>query len=79
MREPDGALVVHGADAPTIGRLSAANAVVLHELTPSSASLEDAYFELTGESVEYRAEPALPGPGHPGSGTPNHTTGAFPA
>jgi ABC-2 type transport system ATP-binding protein len=79
IRESDGALVVHGADAPAIGRLSAANGVVLHELTPERASLEDAYFELTGESVEYRAEASLSASGLPGSGTPNQTTGAFPA
>jgi ABC-2 type transport system ATP-binding protein len=62
VRDADGALVVHGADAPSIGRLSAANRLELHELTPERASLEDAFFELTGESVEYRAEPALPTP-----------------
>ena len=60
VRDPDGALVVHGATAPDIGTLSATNGFVLHDLTPERASLEDAYFELTGESVEYRAEPAMP-------------------
>ena len=29
--------------------------VILHELTPQKASLEDAYMALTGDSVEYRA------------------------
>jgi ABC-2 type transport system ATP-binding protein len=78
--EADGALVVHGADAPAIGRLVAANGLVLHELTPERASLEDAYFELTGDSVEYRGEPAMPGvaSGNP-SGSAATQTGAFPS
>jgi ABC-2 type transport system ATP-binding protein len=48
-----GALSVTGLDAPRIGELAAANRVVLHELTPQLASLEEAYMELTADSVEY--------------------------
>jgi ABC-2 type transport system ATP-binding protein len=28
--------------------------IVLHELTPKSASLEEAFMRLTGDAVEYR-------------------------
>jgi ABC-2 type transport system ATP-binding protein len=43
-----------GLASPRIGELAAAERVVLHELTPQSASLEQAYMELTQDSIEYR-------------------------
>ncbi|MBK1785461.1 ABC transporter ATP-binding protein [Prauserella cavernicola] len=55
---PDGGLSVHGLDAPRISELAFGAGILLHQLTPRSASLEDAYLELTDESVEYRAEGA---------------------
>jgi len=51
----DGALAVTGLDAPAIGDLAAEHGIAVHALVPRSASLEDAYLDLTGESVEYRA------------------------
>jgi ABC-2 type transport system ATP-binding protein len=48
-----GALSVTGMDAPRIGEIAAAGRIVLHELTPRLASLEEAYMELTADSVEY--------------------------
>jgi ABC-2 type transport system ATP-binding protein len=48
-------LTVTGLDAAAIGELAARSSVVLHELTPQEASLEDAYLELTEDDVEYRA------------------------
>ncbi len=51
--EPDGLLVVEGADAVTIGELAASIPVVLHELAPQSVSLEEAFMELTKQSVEH--------------------------
>jgi ABC-2 type transport system ATP-binding protein len=51
----DGVLEVAGADAAAIGGLAARNGVVLHELTPLQASLEEAFMELTQESVEFHA------------------------
>ena len=57
--EADGALAVTGISALKIGELAAAKDVVLHELSPQEASLEEAYMELTHDSVEYRAD--LPG------------------
>jgi ABC-2 type transport system ATP-binding protein len=46
-------LSVTGLEAPRIGEIAAANRIVLHELTPRLASLEEAYMELTAGSVEY--------------------------
>jgi ABC-2 type transport system ATP-binding protein len=49
----DGALRVRGMDAPAIGDLAARLRVTLHELCTQSASLEEAFMELTEESIEY--------------------------
>jgi ABC-2 type transport system ATP-binding protein len=51
--EEDGSLSVRGADSAAIGELAARIPVVLHELSPQSASLEEAFMELTEGSVEY--------------------------
>ncbi|MEO6086271.1 MAG: ATP-binding cassette domain-containing protein [Umezawaea sp.] len=51
-----GALAVEGLDAAGIADVAARSGVAVHELTPRSASLEDAYLELTEDSVEFRAE-----------------------
>ena len=54
-KDNTGALVVSGLDAPRIGELAAAGGVVLHELAPQRASLEEAFMELTQDSVEFHA------------------------
>ena len=60
------ALSVTGLDAPRIGQIAAANRIVLHELTPRLASLEEAFMEMTAGSVEYGAgPPAVPLPASP--------------
>ena len=46
-------MIVTGIPAPRIGELAASASVVLHELTPRLASLEEAFMELTADSVEY--------------------------
>jgi ABC-2 type transport system ATP-binding protein len=46
-------LTVTGLPAARIGELAASSSVVLHELTPQLASLEDAFLELTADSLEY--------------------------
>jgi ABC-2 type transport system ATP-binding protein len=51
----DGALVVHGVESSFIGELAAANGITLHELSPQLGSLEEAFMQLTKESVEYHA------------------------
>jgi ABC-2 type transport system ATP-binding protein len=53
VRADAGAVSVTGLAAATIGELAAAHGIVLHELAPQQASLEDAFFELTDDSVEY--------------------------
>jgi ABC-2 type transport system ATP-binding protein len=46
---------VANLEAARIGELAAGGGYVLHELTPQRGSLEDAFMELTRESVEYGA------------------------
>jgi len=53
--EPDGTLGVLGLDSKQIGELAAERGHVLHQLRDVTVSLEEAYFRLTGESVEFRA------------------------
>ena len=50
-----GLLEISGLTAEQIGEAAAAHGIVLHELTPLQASLEEAFMELTREDVEYRA------------------------
>jgi ABC-2 type transport system ATP-binding protein len=50
-----GVLEVHGLTSERIGEIAARDGIVLYELTPQRASLEDAFMRLTGESVEYHA------------------------
>ncbi|MBC6457871.1 ABC transporter ATP-binding protein [Actinomadura sp. HBU206391] len=52
--EPDGGLAVSGMTAAEIGELAMAHGIAVHELTPRSASLEEAFMRLTDDSVEYR-------------------------
>jgi ABC-2 type transport system ATP-binding protein len=65
-------LEVTGSTAQKIGEVAAAAQLVLHELTPVNASLEDAYMALTQESVEYHSTGAgltglHPDPNHSGA------------
>jgi ABC-2 type transport system ATP-binding protein len=50
----DDGLVVTDLDAPTIGNLAYAARLELHELSPRSTSLEDAFLRLTADAQEYR-------------------------
>jgi ABC-2 type transport system ATP-binding protein len=54
-RAPDGTLTVTGLGLAQIGDLAAADRIILHELAEQHASLEDAFMELTEDSVAYRA------------------------
>ena len=49
-------LDIVGLPASRIGDLAARHGIPLHELTPTTGSLEDAYLALTGDSVEYRTK-----------------------
>ena len=46
---------ITGMDSAEVGRLAAAHGIVLFELIPVRASLEEAFMELTRDSVEYQA------------------------
>jgi ABC-2 type transport system ATP-binding protein len=51
----DGTFEVQNGDAAALGELAAQHQLVLHELSPQRASLEEAFMQLTAESVEYHA------------------------
>ena len=61
----DGGLEVRGLPAARIGDLALASGIALHHLAPARASLEQAFMELTADSVEYQA--GIPA-GHVASG-----------
>ncbi len=50
-----GTLEVRGTDAEHIGRTAAAHGIPLFELTPNTASLEEAFMNLTRDAVEFTA------------------------
>ncbi len=58
VRDEGDSLVVSAMDITKIGELAAEKNVVLHELSPQRGSLEEAFIQLTGDSVEYHAEVA---------------------
>ncbi|QHY98185.1 Daunorubicin/doxorubicin resistance ATP-binding protein DrrA [Streptomyces sp. S4.7] len=65
----DGALEIDGSTSEEIGELAAGNGLVLHELSSQRASLEEAFMQMTAESVEYHAHSAPgTGPAAPASG-----------
>jgi ABC-2 type transport system ATP-binding protein len=53
-------LEITGMDSAEVGRLAAAHGIALSELIPVRASLEEAFMELTRDSVEYQAAGATP-------------------
>jgi ABC-2 type transport system ATP-binding protein len=59
----DGSVEVRGMPAEQVGDLAFTEGIRLHELTTVRASLEEAFMELTADSVEYHAD----APGHPAS------------
>ena len=55
LEEPDGGLSVTGISPARIADIALERRIPVHELTPRSASLEEAYMRLTEDSVEYRS------------------------
>ncbi|TLP63664.1 ABC transporter ATP-binding protein [Microbispora triticiradicis] len=53
-------LLVTGLSGATVGDVAGAHGIVLHELTPRRASLEEAYLELTGGSADFASAGARP-------------------
>ncbi|MER8101682.1 ABC transporter ATP-binding protein [Kitasatospora sp. NPDC094016] len=64
---PGGSYEVVDGDLARLGDLAAAHDVVLHELSPQQASLEEAFMQMTADSVEYHAGD---GPGRDAAGAP---------
>jgi len=54
--DSDGSLLVRGMAAEMVGDIAFEQGIRLHELTLLRASLEEAYMEVTADSVEYHAE-----------------------
>jgi ABC-2 type transport system ATP-binding protein len=65
-------LTVTGVEAARVGEVAASGSVVLHELTPQLASLEEAFMELTAGSLEFnvREISGTGGPYAPAVGAP---------
>jgi ABC-2 type transport system ATP-binding protein len=55
---PEDSIEVSGIDCNGIGDLASAHGLTLHQLATQRASLEDAFMDLTHDSVEYRASVA---------------------
>jgi len=53
-RTEDGALVIDGVDAPTVGRTALTAKIELHELTPERPDLEGVFLELTAGKAAIR-------------------------
>ena len=74
--DPAPVLTVTGMGAPRIGELAASSSVVLHELSPQLASLEEAFMELTAGSLEFGEHGQGGPPGGPATpATPAATPG----
>ncbi|MGH8889441.1 MAG: ABC transporter ATP-binding protein [Acidothermaceae bacterium] len=56
----EGYLELRGITCEEVGDLAAANAITIHELFQERASLEEAFMELTRDSVEYHAPSGAP-------------------
>ncbi|WP_067781913.1 ABC transporter ATP-binding protein [Actinomyces vulturis] len=54
LENTDSSVTVQDLTNQHIGEIAAQHHLVIHELTPLQASLEEAYMQLTNDSVEYR-------------------------
>lgn len=74
----EGSLSIAGTPIEQVGDLAAEARITLHELAGVTGSLEEAFMQLTGDSVEYGGHAMVPGPGRlPAPGAPPQ--GAVPA
>jgi ABC-2 type transport system ATP-binding protein len=55
-RDSGAELTVRGLSAERVAELALAHGIVLHYLAPARVSLEEAFMELTADSVEYQAK-----------------------
>ncbi|MFG2818038.1 ABC transporter ATP-binding protein [Kitasatospora sp. NPDC048365] len=51
---PDGTWEIEDGDPAFLGDLAARHGITLHELSPQQASLEEAFMQMTADSVEYQ-------------------------
>ncbi|HVT67263.1 MAG TPA: AAA family ATPase, partial [Trebonia sp.] len=52
----DGQLTVRGIGPERVGELALAHGILLHHLAPARVSLEEAFMELTADSVEFETK-----------------------
>lgn len=57
-RESDSIALIGGLDSQAIGELAYRHQIPVFELSPQNQTLEDAYLQLTQDSVEYQAQSA---------------------
>jgi ABC-2 type transport system ATP-binding protein len=57
-----GLVEIIGIDSKVVGETAAEHNIVLYELTPQQASLEEAYVELTRDDVEFQGVATAPAP-----------------
>lgn len=69
-----GTFEVTEVPAERLGELALEHRILLHELSPQHASLEEAFIALTGEAAEYRTGPLAPGTVPPGGPLVPETT-----
>jgi ABC-2 type transport system ATP-binding protein len=55
-RSAEGEFTARGLSAERLGALALANGILLHYLAPARVSLEEAFMELTADSVEYQSK-----------------------
>ncbi|WP_033317977.1 ABC transporter ATP-binding protein [Streptomyces yerevanensis] len=53
---PDGAIEAVGTSPETVGALASGHRVTVYEISPRSASLEEAFMRLTADAVDFRAD-----------------------
>jgi ABC-2 type transport system ATP-binding protein len=65
----DGTAEITGVTAPEIGDLAASKGIAVHELTPVTVSLEEAFMDSTEDSAEFRtaSAPGAPTNAHDGA------------
>jgi ABC-2 type transport system ATP-binding protein len=56
LERADGGCIVQGLGPERVGEIALASGVLLHHLAPARASLEEAFMELTADSVEFGAK-----------------------
>jgi ABC-2 type transport system ATP-binding protein len=56
LERDDGEFTVRGLGPERVGELALANGILLYHLAPARVSLEEAFMELTADSVEYQAK-----------------------